>query len=125
MDASLSQTYAYCIRPILDASLADLVPTDYRITDEVWLEPTPGRTPGNVSVRIASRGETAFIPGDAAHHPVRWAEPDWKMTADCDYARARRQGSVSRSVSRTGRLSSSEHTTPAPTAGHIRSHGTG
>ncbi len=30
------------VRPIIDAGLAELVDTDHRITDEVWLEPTPG-----------------------------------------------------------------------------------
>ena len=33
--------------------LADLVEMRPRVTDEVWLEPTPGHTPGHVSVRLA------------------------------------------------------------------------
>jgi glyoxylase-like metal-dependent hydrolase (beta-lactamase superfamily II) len=43
------------VRPVLDAGLADLVEMDHRITGEVRLEPTPGHTPGHVSVRIAAR----------------------------------------------------------------------
>jgi len=125
MDASLSRTHAYCIRPILDAGLADLVPTDYRITDEVWLEPTPGHTPGHVSVRIASRGETAFIPGDAAHHPVQWAEPGWKMTADSDYDQGEktRRHLVERFADGPTLVIGTHYAAPA--AGHIRSHGKG
>lgn len=72
------------VQPIFDAGLADLVGTDHRVTDEVWLEPTPGHTPGHVSVRIASRGEEAVITGDMIHHPVQIAESGWSSTADWD-----------------------------------------
>ena len=44
------------VRPVIAAGLADLVAPDYRFTDEVWLESTPGHSPGHVSVRIASAG---------------------------------------------------------------------
>ena len=37
-----------------------------------------------MSVLIESRGERALITGDATHHPVQWAEPDWGMPADSD-----------------------------------------
>ena len=29
------------VQPIFDSGLAQLVPDDYRVTDEIWLEPTP------------------------------------------------------------------------------------
>ena len=70
------------------AGLADLVETDHKICDSVRLVPTPGHTPGHVSVEIASQGQRAFITGDMTHHPVQWAEPDWKMPADSDPAAA-------------------------------------
>ncbi len=41
------------VRPIVDAGLATLVEDTHRITKEVWLEPTPGHTPGHFSVRAA------------------------------------------------------------------------
>jgi len=72
------------VRPVVDAGLADLVETDHRITDEVWLESTPGHTPGHVAVRISSRDRHALITGDLTHHPVQWAEPQWRMPADVD-----------------------------------------
>jgi glyoxylase-like metal-dependent hydrolase (beta-lactamase superfamily II) len=62
------------VRPIVEASRADLVESDHELTDEVWLEATPGHTPGHVAVRIASGGEQAMITGDLTHHPVQWAE---------------------------------------------------
>jgi glyoxylase-like metal-dependent hydrolase (beta-lactamase superfamily II) len=82
---SLTQTIlADSVRPVFDADLVDLVDSDHRISDEVWLEPTPGHTPGHVSVRIASRGEQAVITGDLMHHPCQMARPDWCAIADSD-----------------------------------------
>jgi glyoxylase-like metal-dependent hydrolase (beta-lactamase superfamily II) len=64
------------VEPLLEAGLVDFVESDHHITDEVWLEPTPGHTPGHVSVHIASRGQEAVITGDVMHHPIQCAEPD-------------------------------------------------
>ena len=72
------------VRPILDAGLADLVESDHRVTPEVFLEPTPGHTPGHVSVRISSKGCDAVITGDLMHHPVQCAEVDWASNFDVD-----------------------------------------
>ena len=33
------------VLPVFDAGLIELVDMNYRITDEIWLEPTPGHTP--------------------------------------------------------------------------------
>jgi glyoxylase-like metal-dependent hydrolase (beta-lactamase superfamily II) len=52
------------------------------VTDEIRLEPTPGHTPGHVSVCISSQGEEAVITGDLMHHPVQCAHPDWGSSAD-------------------------------------------
>lgn len=56
----------------------------------MFLEPTPGHTPGHVSVRISSRGEEAVITGDLMHHPVQCAEPGWAARFDVDADAARR-----------------------------------
>lgn len=72
------------VRPIVDAGLATLVDSDHRLTDEVWLEPTPGHTPGHVSVRISSNGEQAVITGDMTHHPCQFVHPEWAANADYD-----------------------------------------
>ena len=76
------------VRPIIDAGLADLVDPDHALTDEVRLVPTPGHTPGHVSVLIASQGEQAVITGDLVHHPVELLAPEWTMIADVDAAQA-------------------------------------
>lgn len=44
---------------------------DHRLSAEVRLTPTPGRTLGHVSVAVESRGEKAMISGDTLHHPCQ------------------------------------------------------
>jgi len=78
------------VQPILEAGLADLVECDHRITPEIVLEPTPGHTPGHVSVRISSRGSEAVITGDVMHHPAQCADLDLKTRFDVDPEAARR-----------------------------------
>jgi glyoxylase-like metal-dependent hydrolase (beta-lactamase superfamily II) len=78
------------VRPVIEAGLADLVEADHRLTSEVFLAPTPGHTPGHVSVRILSRGAEAVITGDLMHHPVQCAQPSWASRFDVDAEAARR-----------------------------------
>lgn len=78
----------YSIEPIVAAGLQELVSSHHALTDEVFLEPTPGHTPGHVSVRIESRGQSAVITGDMVHHPVQLAEPTWGSHPDAQPERA-------------------------------------
>lgn len=77
------------VQPVVDAGLADLVEVDHAVCPEVRLEPTPGHTPGHVSVVVESAGERAVITGDLVHHPVQLAEPHLASAADSDAAAAR------------------------------------
>jgi glyoxylase-like metal-dependent hydrolase (beta-lactamase superfamily II) len=72
------------ILPIFEADLVDLVDTSHVIDDAIRLIPTPGHTPGHVSVLIESQGARAIITGDIFHHPLQLAHPDWKNHADVD-----------------------------------------
>ena len=76
------------VRPVLDAGLADLVDAPFAITSEVSLIPTPGHSPGHVSVRIASDGREGIITGDVMHHPAQCAQPSWASSFDVDAAHA-------------------------------------
>ena len=76
------------VQPIFDAGLADLVEMNHRLSPEIRLKPTPGHTPGHVSVIIESGGETAIISGDAIHHPCQMAHPEWTLPFDNDPAGA-------------------------------------
>ncbi|MEE4300865.1 MAG: MBL fold metallo-hydrolase [Pseudomonadales bacterium] len=77
------------VRPVIDADLAELVADDAVLCDEVRLQPTPGHTPGHVSVVIESQDQRALITGDFVHHPCQLARPDWGSSADWDPAAAR------------------------------------
>ena len=78
------QAKADSILPIVESDLVRFVETDHQINDEVCLVPTPGHTPGHVSVLIQSKGERAIITGDLFHHPLQFANPGWKDIADVD-----------------------------------------
>lgn len=109
------------VRPVIEAGLADLVEVDHAITPEVRLEPTPGHTPGHVSVRIVSRGAEAVITGDLMHHPVQCAEPGWasRFDADPEAARATRRAFLQQH--RDGNVLVLGTHFAAPTAGYVRS----
>ncbi len=77
------------VLPIMEARQAELVSGDFALDDEVWLEPTPGHTPGHVCVHLASQGSEAVITGDCIHSPVQCVEPEWIMRADFDPTLAR------------------------------------
>jgi glyoxylase-like metal-dependent hydrolase (beta-lactamase superfamily II) len=70
------------IDPVIEAGMADFVPAEFELTDEVSLFPTPGHTPGHVSVHIRSRGAEAVITGDMLHHPIQLAEPELHANFD-------------------------------------------
>ncbi len=97
-DADTQQILGDSVRPIFEADQVDLVASDHRICDEVRLEPTPGHTPGHVSVCIESRGESAVITGDLMHHPGQIAHPEWCAVVDSDreQALATRRGFLER-----------------------------
>ena len=78
------------IQPVFDAGLAETVGADYRLCDEIALIPTPGHTPGHVSVLIESKGETALITGDFIHHPCQLHNPDWASAVDTDADQGRK-----------------------------------
>jgi glyoxylase-like metal-dependent hydrolase (beta-lactamase superfamily II) len=76
------------VAPVVDAGKADLVASDARICDEVTLIPTPGHSPGHVSIHIRSAGEEGLLTGDVAHHPCQMAHLGWCSTADSDPERS-------------------------------------
>lgn len=113
------------VTPIVDSGRADLVETDHLISAEVRLEPTPGHSPGHVSVHIDSDDDHAVITGDLAHHPIQFADPQICSTADWDMAGSeatRRSFLAARE--RDGVLVIGTHFA-GPTAGHIHPDGSG
>src|SRR5690606_7188683 len=62
--------FADAIDPVVEAGLVDFIPAEHQVCAEVSLFPTPGHTPGHVSVLIRSQGQEAVITGDLMHHPL-------------------------------------------------------
>lgn len=87
-ESAYAVTVETAVRPLVDSGQVDLVEATHRISPSVWLEPTPGHTPGHVAVRVASGDGAALITGDLTHHPVQWAEPDWCAAPDTDTAQS-------------------------------------
>ena len=76
--------FADSVKPIADAGKMDLVPSDHQLTDEITLIPTPGHSPGHMSIHIQSDGHEGLLTGDVAHHPCQMAHLDWSSTADSE-----------------------------------------
>ncbi len=113
------------VRPVVEAGLVDLVHQTHRICDEVVLEPTPGHTPGHVSVHITSRGQEALITGDCIHHPCQMARTDWCSSADFDKGQGERtRQELLEKYAGSDVLVIGTHFA-TPTAGHIKREGGG
>src|SRR3989338_7501012 len=65
------------ISPVVEAGLAEFVGMDRKIDKNISLMPTPGHTPGHVSINIESEGRRAIISGDLLHHPCQVANTGW------------------------------------------------
>ena len=73
-----------CVWPLAELGLVELMQGEHAITREITAVPTPGHTPGHVSILVTSNGARALVLGDAAHSPVQIEEPDWVSRADMD-----------------------------------------
>jgi glyoxylase-like metal-dependent hydrolase (beta-lactamase superfamily II) len=111
------------VRPVFDAGLVDLVDMNHQVCDEISFEPTPGHTPGHVSVHIESEGEHALITGDCIHHPCQIEKVDWSSTADYDSAMAidTREKLLEKYGDEDVLIIGTHFSTP--TAGHIKKNG--
>ena len=82
--ANPSPSYRESVLPVIEAGQAETVGPDHGIGDHITLLPTPGHTPGHVSVRIRSGGAEAVITGDALHTTPQIRFPDWHFCYDSD-----------------------------------------
>ncbi len=72
------------VLPLEEMGVLELFEGEVALTSEVVTMPTPGHTPGHMSLRISSAGESAVIAGDATHVPLQAHETDWCPRADRD-----------------------------------------
>ena len=116
-------TYLENVLPVVEAGQAVMVEDDYSLDDALWIEPTPGHTPGHISIRLRSRDSHAVVSGDLIHSPVQCAHPDWNFRYDADKplaAQTRRR--FLETCAETQRLVLTSHF-PLPSAGHVKRQG--
>jgi glyoxylase-like metal-dependent hydrolase (beta-lactamase superfamily II) len=122
-DVEAQEILSDSVKPIFEKKLATLVEMDHRISKEISLTPTPGHTPGHVSVMIESKGSRAMITGDMLHHPCQFGHPEWSPPFDSDPAAgAKMRRSVMERVAGQPVLVIGTHFA-APTAGHVKKDG--
>lgn len=81
---------AESFQPIIDTGRFELVPVDGEIVPGVRYVSTPGHTAAHHSILLESAGARAFVTGDAFHHPIQIARPDWSSQGDWDGAASAR-----------------------------------
>jgi len=118
-----NETYEESVLPVIAAGQAEEVGPDHALGDLIDLIPTPGHTPGHVSVRVRSGGAEVVITGDALHSSAQCWHPEWHFCFDGDGA----QAAVSRrvlleSVSESGARVLGSHFC-LPSLGRVRAEG--
>lgn len=111
------------VLPVVEAGQAQFVAGDHAIDDTLWLEPTPGHSPGHVVLHLQSGGAKAVFTGDMIHHPIQIAYPEWNsgFCSIPELAREQRQRFVQNQAD-TGTIILPAHFA-APVAGCIASNG--
>jgi glyoxylase-like metal-dependent hydrolase (beta-lactamase superfamily II) len=108
-----------CVWPLEALGLVELMQGEHVLTRDLTAIPTPGHTPGHMSILITSQGERALILGDVAHNPAQVHETDWVSRADMDpeVTRQTRRALMER-LEREGMVVAAGHF-PAPGFGKV------
>jgi glyoxylase-like metal-dependent hydrolase (beta-lactamase superfamily II) len=119
-------SFADSVLPVVERGQAMIVASDFCVDIElgegVWLEPSPGHSPGHVCVHVTGGGEHALLAGDAIHHPLQLTHPNLSIAADFDRAQAEatRRHMLERCAD-TPTLLLTAHF-PSPTVGRVIRH---
>jgi glyoxylase-like metal-dependent hydrolase (beta-lactamase superfamily II) len=110
---------ATCVWPLAEMGLMELMQDEHVLTSQLTAIPTPGHTPGHMSILIASQGEKALILGDVAHNPAQVHETDWVSRADMDPEQTRvTRRTLMERLEREGMVVAAGHF-PAPGFGKV------
>ena len=122
---ALDNAYNDSVLPVVEAGRAVMIDGGHAIDDRFLIEPAPGHTPGHVTMRLTSQGESALFTGDIMHHPLQVFEPHWNSHF-CEWpeeaAKTRRR--VLESLADTPTLMLPAHFA-APHCGHVHRDGDG
>ncbi len=94
-----------------------LVEGNIDVVDGITIFAAPGETRGHQIVRVQSGGETLYCLGDLYHHPVEFAQPEWKVSwANAETIMASRQALTTRALDENALLIA----THIPSVGRLR-----
>ncbi|UPJ59852.1 MBL fold metallo-hydrolase [Bradyrhizobium sp. 192] len=110
------------VLPVVDRGLATFVEDEYafenEMPDEVRYLPLHGHTKHHCGLYVRSRLQDAIFTGDAIHHPIQFARPNW-INAGYDNAAAIQvlRGLIARCIDTPTKLMTAHF--PEPTAGCV------
>lgn len=111
------------VLPVVEAGQAKIVADDFAMDDQIRLEPSPGHTPGHVSIRVESGAARGVMCGDVIHSPIQCRHPEWSAVGCSDRAlSARTRRAFLEKYCDTDTLVMTAHF-PSPSAGHVRAEG--
>ena len=108
-----NQTFDDSVLPIMD--LAQLIEGEHALIDDLLLiKPTPGHTPGSISLCLSTNSQQALFTGDIFHHPIQVYQPEWNsdFCAQPEQARTTRRETLEYCVE-TGALMMPAHFGPS------------
>ncbi|MGY2843540.1 glyoxylase-like metal-dependent hydrolase (beta-lactamase superfamily II) [Bradyrhizobium sp. USDA 4509] len=120
--SSRMQPFADSVLPVVKRGLATFVEDDHafenEMPDEVRYLPLHGHTKHHCGLYLRSRSQDAIFSGDAIHHPIQFARPDWINPA-YDRAAASQviRDLIARCIDTPTKLLTAHF--PAPTAGGV------
>ena len=111
--------------PIIQAGQAEFVSGEHAVHELLTIVPTPGHTPGHISIRAGRGAETGVFLGDVIHNPVQMALPDLNSAycEDGPTARATRRALLEAAVEGNHLLIPGHFA--APHIGRVRPAGNG
>lgn len=91
-------TFRSRFAPLSQHGVLDFVEGEELVARGVRTLPTPGHTPGHMSLLLESDGEHGVVTGDVFHSSAQFAQPEWSHRADVDpdAARVTRRALLSR-----------------------------
>ena len=113
------------VLPIVESGQALIVEDDHQIDDGMWIEPSPGHTPGHVMLNLASGAARGLMTGDVIHHPLQLLRPEWSCRACEDPGQsARTREAMLARIADTDTLLCPAHFA-SPSMGHVLSRPAG
>ena len=94
------------VLPVIEAGQDLMVEGEDEIGDGLRIMPTPGHTPGHVSIRLMSGGQEGIFTGDVMHQPIQVYYPQWnsRYCEDAEAARRTRRRLLEHSAERSSLL---------------------